>query len=192
MCDGAAVAESSALGVFLLANGQSSNGDGTVDVYDMRGLFPLGVSASHGLLSTGGAETHTLGEGEIPAHVHQERAGWAGGGSVWGVVSQPNVAGDQVVNHYTESVGGGGAHNNLPPYLCLNFIIYGGRFMRILVEVVASSENVKKLHDGFKVLTPSGAKASDLIYFRDTVEGVLQGCFGVDTVVGVKDLTDSP
>lgn len=76
---------------------------------------------------TGGAKTHTLSTWEMPSHTHNTRqaaGGWGGadygGISAWstGVVS--HTFGD---SGWIEATGSGGAHNNLQPYLTVNYII---------------------------------------------------------------------
>lgn len=63
---------------------------------------------------TGGAKTHTLTTAEIPAHTHSAfdfsggPSNLAGGGGL-------NISGN------TGSTGGGGAHNNLQPYITVYF-----------------------------------------------------------------------
>jgi hypothetical protein len=65
------------------------------------------------LAATGGAETHTLSTGELPAHTHTVDKYNAGGGAGEGVQTGGNVTGTVTSN----STGGGGAHNNLQPYI---------------------------------------------------------------------------
>ncbi len=65
------------------------------------------------LVATGGAETHTLSTGELPAHTHTVDKYNASGGSGEGVQTGGNVTGTVTSN----STGGGGAHNNLQPYI---------------------------------------------------------------------------
>lgn len=48
----------------------AGNGSTTFVLPDLRGRAPIGASPSHGLASTGGEETHTLSEAEMPAHSH--------------------------------------------------------------------------------------------------------------------------
>lgn len=60
---------------------------------------------------TGGAKTHTLDTTEIPAHTHSLPLNGAFGGGGGG--DQP-LTGSGVS---TGSTGGGGAHNNLQPYI---------------------------------------------------------------------------
>lgn len=64
---------------------------------------------------TGGEKTHTLTEGETPAHAHlQNLTSGASGASVVPVYSASKLI-DYTT--YTQNTGGGGAHNNLQPYI---------------------------------------------------------------------------
>lgn len=65
--------------------------------------------------ATGGAETHTLTEAQMPAHTHSiGLSGSGGGGTTNGGTSTLGQTG---------STGGGGAHNNVQPTIILNYII---------------------------------------------------------------------
>lgn len=84
----------------------------------IQGRFLLGASSSYTAGSTGGEATHTLTTAEIPAHSH--RAGWKrydayGSGTLDAAYWSNGVEGANV-DYYTSSVGGGTAHNNMPPY----------------------------------------------------------------------------
>jgi microcystin-dependent protein len=101
-------------------------GDGstTFNLPNLKGRIAVGLDSSQtefdALGETGGAKTHTLTTDEIPGHTH---------GVVTQVGSLSPVAGSTQMytgstdGSQTGSTGGGGAHNNLQPYLVLNYII---------------------------------------------------------------------
>ena len=85
------------------------------------GRMMVGYDASDGdfdaLSETGGAKTHTLSISEIPSHTHNQPAG---------ILPPPNsndldVTGGNARtlgnNVSTDATGGGGSHNNMPPYI---------------------------------------------------------------------------
>jgi hypothetical protein len=67
---------------------------------------------------TGGAKTHTLTAAEMPAHVHNQTRLPTTTGGVTGFTVDTSMSGTPATSGVdTGSVGGGGAHNNMPPYL---------------------------------------------------------------------------
>lgn len=73
MCDGSAVSRTTYATLFGVIGTAFGAGDGssTFNLPDLGGRVPLGVSQSHALGTTGGSETVTLTESELPAHVHE-------------------------------------------------------------------------------------------------------------------------
>ena len=85
------------------------------------GKFLVGVDAGDpdfdAAEDTGGAKTHTLVEAEIPAHAHLlQRYPTTTGGST-GFTADTSMSGTPAdTTLSTKAAGGGGAHNNLPPF----------------------------------------------------------------------------
>jgi microcystin-dependent protein len=66
---------------------------------------------------TGGEKTHTLTEAEIPSHAHAENAPASASGGALKLGIDSNASGSQAAGLNTGAAGGGGAHNNLQPYI---------------------------------------------------------------------------
>lgn len=70
----------------------------------------LGGGGSYPIGQTGGATTHTLSLAEMASHTHSYS--WISGSS-WG---RESGSGRGYASAYTNYQGGGGSHNNMPPY----------------------------------------------------------------------------
>lgn len=72
-CDGSAVSRTDYATLFEVVGTTYGAGDGstTFNLPDLRGRVVIGVSGTHELGSTGGSETVTLTENQLPAHVHE-------------------------------------------------------------------------------------------------------------------------
>ena len=96
---------------------------------DLRDRFVLGAGKSYSLNATGGEKTHTLTVSEIPEHKHifpwgESWANW----DPYGVATGKGYMGADSEDYdnywgYTSPVGGSGAHNNMPPYMALYYIM---------------------------------------------------------------------
>lgn len=77
--------------------------------------MPIGAGDKYALGDTGGEETHTLTLEEVPAHTHSTNISSGTGGSI--SAGQVSWGNNRIANYYTtNTLGGGKAHNNMPPY----------------------------------------------------------------------------
>jgi len=128
----------------LLGTNYGGDGKSTFGLPNLQGSAPLHVGGSgpgpglsdHFLGETGGEQTVTLIESEIPPHSHtvncssgasssssptNQTFGSGGGrGRPAAYASGSNV---QMSPAATMQAGGSNPHNNMQPFLCLNFII---------------------------------------------------------------------
>ena len=128
-CDGQLLSIASNSALFSLL-GTTFGGDGIVTfaLPDLRGRVAIHAGEGPGLTrrdlgSKGGAERVTLTASEIPSHGHSvelHQAGEGGGPPSLGSVlsnSGPVATADIGLT------GGGQSHENMPPYLTMNYII---------------------------------------------------------------------
>lgn len=96
--------------------------DGTNGTPDLRGRFILGSSDEHELGETGGEETHTLTIDEMPKHDHAIRCTFESGNTTGGSMPKRDY-GEWNTTVNVQKTGGGSAHNNMPPYYVLAYIM---------------------------------------------------------------------
>lgn len=147
LCQGQAVSRTTFASLFAAIGVQYGAGDGstTFNLPDLRGRVPVGLDSSQTefnvLGETGGAKTHTLTTSEMPSHTHIQDAhshNVQGNGVNMQLVDSNTADGSAnrfriaaglpqltavAVAATNQNTGGGGAHNNLQPYIVLNYII---------------------------------------------------------------------
>jgi len=128
-CNGAAVSRITYADLFAVVGTTYGAGDGstTFNLPDLRGRTSIGKGTGSGLTpralgATGGAETHTLSAAEMPAHTHATtlRSDTVAG-ALQSTAGQSD--GSITVSYTSTSAGGGGAHNNLPPFVVTAWLI---------------------------------------------------------------------
>jgi microcystin-dependent protein len=132
ICDGSAVSRTAYSSLFAAIGVQFGTGNGTTtfNLPDLRGRVPVGRDAGQSefdvLGETGGAKTHTLTVAEMPSHTHvyTNKYGNVNTGTTWAAMSNFNNAQAPTTSTLsTQASGDGEAHNNLQPYIVLNYII---------------------------------------------------------------------
>lgn len=117
--------------------GTAYGGDGHVNfgLPDLRGRTPIHAGEGHTLGEPGGEESHTVVSAEMPQHIHEVAASTAASGGT----AQPNgnfLGGANNVYHSpngatpvalrpetVDVIGGSQPHENMQPYLTMNFCI---------------------------------------------------------------------
>jgi microcystin-dependent protein len=134
-CDGTLLPISENETLFQLI-GTTYGGDGqaTFALPDLRGRIPIHQGNGFTLAENGGVETVTLTVNQIPGHSHPLLAS-AGPGNLSTPQNNVTAASSSVQIYIEDStdsnmnpaavggVGGSQPHNNLQPFLCINFII---------------------------------------------------------------------
>ncbi|HEX8401115.1 MAG TPA: tail fiber protein [Allosphingosinicella sp.] len=128
----------------LLGTTYGGNGQTNFGLPNLQGKTPIHFGSGHNLGETGGSSGVTLNQSQLPAHTHlmsgrAERATLVGGAIPAATKSLAQAAaGNPIsdVNLYATgnptaamaassvtNTGGSQAHNNMMPYLVLNFVI---------------------------------------------------------------------
>lgn len=89
---------------------------------DLRNRFIVGAGNTYAVGATGGEATHTLTVNEIPAHSHSVTATNSGTTEMNNAFELFTRAGN-AGSRSTKTSGSGAAHNNLPPYYALCYIM---------------------------------------------------------------------
>ena len=133
------IAQNSAL-FALLGTIYGGDGQSTFNLPDLRGRAPMHFGTGAGLTTRiqgqqGGVETVTLAANQMPLHTHTVRAGALGtkaaspAGAMFASGATAQFASGSAPANATAdsraiaSAGNGAAHNNMMPYLAINFIV---------------------------------------------------------------------
>jgi len=133
-CDGSILPISENVTLFqLIGTAYGGDGQSTFALPDLRSRVPMHQGNGFTLAQTGGEETVTLTVGQIPAHTHVPQANSGTGtqtspaGNVWANSANfpyssnaPAAAMDPAA---VGSAGGSQPHDNMIPFLVVNFII---------------------------------------------------------------------
>jgi microcystin-dependent protein len=141
LCDGQLLPITQNTALFsLLGTFYGGDGRSTFALPNLQNSTPLGQGQGPGLSDrfigeTGGVQAVTLIPSELPAHTHTLQGATGGGISapsgseLWGAVGRGRPGPYATATNVSMSAagttvaGGGAPHNNMPPYLTLNFII---------------------------------------------------------------------
>jgi microcystin-dependent protein len=116
----------------LLGTTYGGNGQTTFGLPNLRGNVPMHVGNGHTLGEVAGATSVTLNQQQMPQHLHQAQASTTvgntalAGGNILApalnVYAPPNSL-TALLPATVSNFGGSQPHNNMMPYLVLNFII---------------------------------------------------------------------
>lgn len=131
LCNGTAISRTTYATLFGIIGTTYGTGDGstTFNVPNLKGKIPVGYNSAetefNTLGKTGGEKTHTLSSTEMPSHTHSIQfctgAGGTANTNITGVTAGGSLAATNTDD--IQNTGGGGAHNNIQPYITLNYII---------------------------------------------------------------------
>lgn len=121
----------------LLGTQFGGNGQTNFALPDLRGRVPLHASNEFPTGAAGGQETVTLGVAHLPAHTHalNTSTGLATSASPAGalpgkkgrlgrdIFAAPDASGAALSPDSVRPTGGSQAHNNMQPFLAINFVI---------------------------------------------------------------------
>jgi microcystin-dependent protein len=128
LCNGAEISRITYAALFAVCGISYGPGDSlnTFNLPDLRGRVPLGVGQSAGLTNRiigekAGEERNTLTINEMPSHKHPC--------TIPNFAGNDNTSDDGIARHVlgstteTGAIGGGQSHNNMQPWLAVNYII---------------------------------------------------------------------
>jgi microcystin-dependent protein len=116
----------------LIGTTYGGDGQSTFALPDLRGRIPLDVGNGFQIGETGGTETVTLSSNQIPSHRHPMLSSSSAGASsapagnipaAWSSDQYATGGAPVAMGAAIGSDGGSQPHDNMAPYLVVNFII---------------------------------------------------------------------
>lgn len=129
LCDGGTLNRTTEARLFAVIGSTYGAGDGstTFNKPNLKGKIPVGLDSTQtefdSLGETGGEKTHKLTIAEMPAHYHSDPTSSNVPGSYELAAIGSNWGYDYGLSAPTDTRGGDAAHNNLQPYVTMNYII---------------------------------------------------------------------
>ena len=135
ICDGSAISRTTYANLFNAIGTTYGTGDGstTFNLPNLKGKIPVGYDANdtdfNTVGKTGGEKTHTLTVNEIPSHSHTVNftindADYSA--NVYQLFGGEQTNANASYSKTSKATGGSQAHNNMIPYVTMNYIIYAG------------------------------------------------------------------
>lgn len=137
LCNGQVLAINQNQALFaLLGTTYGGNGTTTYGLPNLQGRVPIHFGSGHTLGEVGGQQAHTLIQGELPAHTHTALGTSSNAdtpvptnnllgaaNNLYGPVPASQSSLTTLEPTSVSNVGGSQAHQNMQPFLTLNFCI---------------------------------------------------------------------
>jgi len=125
LCDGGAYDIDDYPELFAVVGYSFGGAGSSFNVPSLSSRSPVGSGGAYAVGDVGGEATHTLDVSEIPSHSHTIPF------TATTLALEPGevtvLTPIPILTQNTGDTGGGSAHNNLPPFIALGFVIYAGR-----------------------------------------------------------------
>ena len=129
LCDGTQYSTTTYSSLWLAIGYSYSTGTGSgFNVPNMKSNVPGGYNSADANFNrvgqTGGTATETLSTAQIPAHAHyMDYQVTSFGGAITTIRGEVNASANNSAKQTRSDGGSGGSHNNLQPYVVVNYII---------------------------------------------------------------------